>query len=156
MKKGDGPKKKKKGRMHVHEQKRTDTIKKNGMHDHEKSGWTKKKKDRCMSIKNVDGPKKKKREGCMSMNKSGRTPKKKLMMHVCEQSGWTKKKNIDDEVTLSHVSKSTTESRRTKYLKNGTLIKDYNMSRMLEVRASRVPGAMYQWSTMQKDAQSNI
>ena len=48
------------------------------------------------------------------MNKSGRTPKKK--------------KKIEDKATLRHVGKSTTQSRRTKYLKNGTLIEDYNAS----------------------------
>ena len=67
-----------------------------------------------------------------------------------------KKKKIDDEVTLSHIGKSTTQSRRTKYLKNGTLREDYNASRRLKVRASRVSGAMYQWPTMQKNAQSYI
>ena len=91
--------------------------------------------------KKVDGQNKRKRN-CMSMNKSGRTPKKK--------------KKFDDEVTFSHVGKSMTQSRRTKYLKNGTLIEDYNASRMLEVRVSRITGAVYQWPTVQKDAQSYI
>ena len=67
-----------------------------------------------------------------------------------------KKKKINDEVTLSHTGKSTTQSRRTKYLKNGMLREDYNASQRLKVRASRVPGAMYQWPTMQKNAQSYI
>ena len=58
-------------------------------------------------------------------------------MHVHEQK-WTDNKKIDDEVTLSHVGKSTTQSRRTKYLKNRTLIEDYNASRTLKVQASRV------------------
>ena len=63
---------------------------------------------------------------------------------------WTdqKKKKFDDEVTLRHVGKSMTQSRRTKYLKNGTLRKDYNASRRLKVQASRVPGVVYQWPTM--------
>ena len=63
---------------------------------------------------------------------------------------------VDDEVTLSHVGKSTTQSRQTKYLKNGTLIEDYNASRRLKVQASRVPGVVYQWPTVQKDAQSYV
>ena len=58
-------------------------------------------------MKKVDGQK----NGCMSMNK------------VDGQ----KTKKSDDEVTLSHVGKSAAQSRRTKYLKNGTLI-DYNAS----------------------------
>ena len=66
------------------------------------------------------------------------------------------KKKIDDEVTPSHVGKFTTQSRRTKYLKNGTLIEDYNASRRLKVQASRVPGVVYQWPTVQKDAQSYV
>ena len=70
-------------------------------------------------------------------------------MHVHEQK-WTDNKKIDDEVTLSHVGKSTIQSRRTKYHKNGTLIEEYNASRRLKVQASRVPGAVYQWPTMQK------
>ena len=66
------------------------------------------------------------------------------------KKGGQKKKN-DDKVTLSHVDKSTTQRRRTKYLKNGTLIEDYNASRRLKVWASRVPRAVYQWPTMQKN-----
>ena len=81
--------------------------------------WT----DPCMSTKKKGGQnqktKKTKKDECMSMNKSGWTTKKK--------------KKIDDEVTLSHVGKSTTQSRQTKYLKNGTLIEDYNASRRLKV-----------------------
>ena len=135
-----------------------------------RSGRTQRKKkggrihaDPCMSIKK----KKKKKK-----NKSGRMkhvhekkrwtePKKqkktkKGRMHVHEQK-WTDKKNkIDDKITLSHVGKSTIQSRRTKYHKNGTLIEDYNASRRLKVRASRVPGAVYQWPTMQKNVQSYI
>ena len=42
------------------------------------------------------------------------------------------------------------------HLKNGTLTEDYNTSRRLKVWASRVLGAMYQWPTMQKDAQSYV
>ena len=80
-------------------------------------------------------------------------------MHVHEQK-WTdtkkKKKKIDDEVTLNHVGKSTIQSRRTKYHKNGTLIEDYNASRRLKVQASRIPVAVYQWPTMQKNVQSYI
>ena len=85
------------------------------------------------------------------------TPKKKKWLHVrpwTKVGGHQKKKKIEDKVTLSHVGKSTTQSRRTKYLKNGTLIEDYNESWRLKVRASRIPGAMYQWPTVQKDAQS--
>ena len=78
----------------------------------------------------------------MKKKKGGRTQKKK--------------KKINYEVTLSHTGKSTTQSRRTKYLKNGMLREDYNASQRLKVRASRVPGAMYQWPTMQKNAQSYI
>ena len=65
----------------------------------------------CMSVHDT----KKKKVTSPSMNKSGRTPKKK-------------KKKFEDKVTLSHVGKSTTQSRWTKYLKNGTLIEDYNAS----------------------------
>ena len=67
-----------------------------------------------------------------------------------------KKKKIDDEVTLNHVGKSTIQSRRTKYHKNGALIEDYNASRRLKVQASRVPVAVYQWPTMQKNVQSYV
>ena len=78
-----------------------------------KSGRTpKKKKDVAYPSMT---PKEKKLVACPSMNKSGRTPKKK-------------KKKFEDEVTLSHVGKSTTQSRWIKYLKNGTLIEDYNES----------------------------
>ena len=90
--------------------------------------------------KNGQNQKKNKKTKKGRMNKSGRTTKKK----------------IDDEVTLNHVGKSMIQSRRTKYHKNGTLIKDYNASRRLKVRASRVPGAVYQWPIMQKDAQSHV
>ena len=76
-------------------------------------------------------------------------------MHVHEKKVDKKKKN-DDKVTLSHVDKSTTQRRRTKYLKNGTLIEDYNASRRLKVRASHVSGVVYQWPTLQKDAQSYV
>ena len=59
------------------------------------------------------------------------TKKKNSFMSVHEQK-WTdtkkKKKKIEDKVTFSHVSKFTTQSRRTKYLKNGMLIEDYNES----------------------------
>ena len=71
------------------------------------------------------------------MNKSGRTKKKKRKkkkeeeedgcMSIDEQK-WTDTKKIEDEVTLSHVDKSTTQSRRKKYLKNETLREDYNAS----------------------------
>ena len=52
----------------------------------------------------------------MSMKKSGRT-KKKVWTDACP---WTKvdgykKKNVD-EVTLSYVGKTMTQSRRTKYI----------------------------------------
>ena len=67
-----------------------------------------------------------------------------------------KEKKIDDEVTFSHIGKSTTQIRRTKYLKNGTLIEGNNASRRLKVRASRVPGVVYQWPTVQKNAQSYV
>ena len=67
--------------------------------------------------------KKKKMFACPSMNKSGRTKKKKKKMVACpsmNKSGQTPKnflkKKIEDEVTLSHVGKSTTQSRQTKYL----------------------------------------
>ena len=74
--------------------------------------------------------KKKRKDGCMSMN---------------ERDGHKKKKKLfDNEVTLSHVGKSTTQSRWTKYLKNGTLREDYNASWRLKVWASHVPGAVYQ------------
>ena len=63
-------------------------------------------------------------------------------MHGHEQKWTDTKKNVD-EVTLSYVGKTMTQSRRTKYLKNGMLREDYNASRRLKVRASRVPGAMY-------------
>ena len=88
---------------------------------------------------------------------SGQT-KKKNFDNACLWTKWTdpKKKNFNDEVTLSHVGKSTTQSRRTKYLKNRTLIEDYNASRRLKVWASRVPGAVYQWPTMRKDAKSYV
>ena len=76
-------------------------------------------------------------------------------MHVHEKKVVQKKKN-DGKVTLSHIEKSTTQSRRTKYLKNGTLIEDYNASQRLKVRASHVPGVVYQWPTVQKDAQSYV
>ena len=36
------------------------------------------------------------------------------------------------------------------------LIEDYNASRRLKVQASRIPGAVYQWPIMQKDAQSYV
>ena len=74
-------------------------------------------------------------------------------MHVHEKK--VDKKN-DDKVTLNHVGKSMTQSRQTKYLKNGTLIEDYNASRRLNVRASHVPRVVYQWPTVQKDAQSYV
>ena len=71
----------------------------------------------CPQRKKVDRTKKQKKQKkdeCRSMNKSGWTTKKK-------------KKKIDDKVTLSHVGKSTIQSRQTKYHKNGMLI-DYNAS----------------------------
>ena len=70
--------------------------------------------------------KKKSVDGCMSMKKGGRTKKRNGWMHVHEKKGGPKKN--DGKETLSHVEKSTTQSRRTKYLKNGTLIEDYNAS----------------------------
>ena len=79
------------------------------------------------------------------------TKKKKKIDDACPWTKWTDQKKyiyIDDEVTLSHIGKSMTKSRRTKYLKNGTLIEDYNVSQMLEIRASRILGAMYQWPTV--------
>ena len=100
-----------------------------------------------MSIKKkkVDETKKKeKKNGRMQVHEKKSTDTKK------------KKKKFDDEVTLSHVSKSTTQNRRTKYLKNGTLREDSNASRRLKVRASRVPGAVYQWPTVQKNDQSYV
>ena len=125
----DGPKKKKDGCVHVHKKKWTDLKKKKGT------------------------------DACMAMKKkwTDQKEKKQRRMHVHEQK-WTdtKKKKINNEVTVSHVGKSMTQSRRTKYLKNGTLREDYNASRRLKVRASRVSGAMYQWPTMKKNAQSYI
>ena len=115
-----------------------------------------------MSIKNKKKNKKNKKikeeeeeeesDGCsMSMKKkwTDQKEKKQRRMHVHEQK-WTdtKKKKINNEVTVSHVGKSMTQSRRTKYLKNGTLRKDYNASRRLKIQASRVPGVVYQWPTM--------
>ena len=79
-----------------------------------------------------DTKKKKKKKGCMSVHEQKWADTKK------------KKKKIEDKVTLSHVGKSTTQSRWTKYLKNGTLIEDYNASWRLKVWASHVPGAVYQ------------
>ena len=83
----------------------------------------------------MDGPKEKKGDESMSIEK---------------------KKKFDNEVTLNHVGKSMIQSRRIKYHKNGMLIEDYNTSRRLKVRASRVPGAVYQWPTVQKNAQSYV
>ena len=44
----------------------------------------------------------------------------------------------------------------TFYLKNGTLLEDYKVSQRLKVWATRIRGVMYQWPTMQKDAQSYV
>ena len=114
----------------------------------------KKKKDGCVHVhkkKWTDLKKKKGTDACMAMKKkwTDQKEKKQRRMHVHEQK-WTdtKKKKINNEVTVSHVGKSMTQSRRTKYLKNGTLRKDYNASRRLKVQASRVPGVVYQWPTM--------
>ena len=78
------------------------------MDGHKHTQKKKKKKDVCMSVheqKWMDQKKKKKKMvACPSMNKSGQTPKNFL------------KKKIEDEVTLSHIGKSTTQSRQTKYL----------------------------------------
>ena len=51
-----------------------------------------------------------------------------MSVHEQKWMDTQKKKNFENEVTLNHVNKSTTQSRRTKYLKNGTLIEDYNAS----------------------------
>ena len=92
----------------------------------------------------------------VGQNQKKKKKTKKGRMHVHEQK-WTDKKNkIDDKITLSHVGKSTIQSRRTKYHKNGTLIEDYNASRRLKVQASRIPVAVYQWPTLQKNVQSYV
>ena len=73
---------------------------------------TQEKKGCCISLHDT----KRKKIGCMSVHEQKWTDPKK------------KKKKFEDEVTLSHVGKSTTQSRWIKYLKNGTLIEDYNES----------------------------
>ena len=93
-------------------------------------GHQKKKKNRWLHVHpwtKVDGHTKKKKKkmfACPSMNKSGRIKKKKKKKEEEEEDGcmsvneqkWTDSKKIEDEVTLSHVGKSTTQSRQTKYL----------------------------------------
>ena len=102
------------------------------MHVHEKK-WTDKKKsvDGCMSMNKsgrmhpkkkkkkewTDAPKKKK-GGQMHVHEQKWTDAPKKIsgrMHVHEQKWTDTKKNVD-EVTLSYVGKTMTQSRRTKYI----------------------------------------
>ena len=66
-----------------------------------------------------------------------------MSIHEQKWMDTKKKKKIWRRGNTSHVGKSTTQTRRTKYLKNGSPIEDYNASWKLKVWASRIPGAVY-------------